>query len=165
MRKKIDISVVLISIVIFISGCAIITNTEKSNISHGGEQEPMRTEEINLESFDPKTHKSGIDIIFNDIKVYRNNVESFSFKETYSDFALVSNGVDAAGNYAYYVIEDKVEEGLFSVEVRLTINSSASDAVECLRNFISSATSMTIYPSTAIGIYVGDLSVQGEQNG
>jgi hypothetical protein len=107
----------------------------------------------------------GFDLGVDGIKVYRNNVESFSFKETYSDFALVSNGVDAAGNYAYYVIEDKVEEGLFSVEVRLSINSSASDAVECLRNFISSTTSMTIYPSTAIGIYVGDLLVQGEQNG
>ena len=62
---------------------------------------------------------------------FPNNVQEFSLKDTYSNFKQKSNGVDAAGIYAYYSLVSNAEKGF--TEVRLYIEKTQPDAKEYLK--------------------------------
>jgi len=177
--KKTIISIVLLIIVMFIYGCnvpensskdylnqvSVIDNTEKDNLNQEGvnEQMSMRTEKTNLKYYDEVESRVSIDSVLEEIQTYPNIVKEFYFKDAYANFELVTNGVDAAGIYAYFSLANSADKELSDVRIRMSVEKTQTDAKIYLRNFIFSTTAMTLYPSTAEGIYVGDLAIGDEE--
>jgi hypothetical protein len=159
MKKK--LSIILLLIIAIVSGCNIIESTNEYTITHEGGNDPMplSTEKIDLKQYDETTEKCGIDTIFEEIKNYPKNMEEFLFKDTYSNFQLASSGVDAAGIYAYYTMAINEDDESSDVEIRMYIEKIQTDAMAHLKEFIFTTTVMSLYPSTAKGIDVGDLAI------
>ena len=159
--------IILLSTIIFafVSGCIIIENTIKDDLNQGevAEQMPMLTDEVNLKYYDEEANTLNIITLLEEVEVYSINVECFLFKDAYSNFKLLSNGIDAAGIYAYYNLANTVNKGSADVRIRMSIENEQSEAKVYLVNFVLSTTAISVYSSTTNGIYVGDLAIGNEE--
>jgi hypothetical protein len=142
--------------VVLFSGCVALETTDALLQE---EDTGMNTSEINLKHYDDVSEKLSIDTIFEEMESYSSNAGEFLFKDTYSNFELISSGVDDAGIYAYYNLKHDESKKSYDVDIRLSIEKTQSDAKECLKDFVFSTTTRNLYPSTAVGIVVGDLAI------
>ena len=113
-------------------------------------------EMIDLKGFDTERNKFNIDLLLEKIATYPNNINDFTFQESYSDFFLESNGSDEGGLYAYYSLNNVAYERSYDARIELLIFETQVDSKQYLRDYVLLRTSsMSVFSSFAFG----DLSV------
>ena len=123
-------------------------------------------EKYNLLNINESVGKQNIQVFLDDIPDYPSICETFIFAKEYSNFELVNTLKNSNSNsecFAYYKVNSNLADSKCDVYIEVTVAPTKKEAHTQIIKFVNLSTMMEVYPSSVIGIFVGDLAIGSQE--